>query len=153
MSRAPTAFVPQLRGLLGAFLFSGDAVEKRISVLSGGEKARVRLAQLLMDNPNVLVMDEPTNHLDIAACEALERTLGDFPGTILCVSHDRYFLDRVVTRLLVLEPPAVVDFDGNYSQWHERCVQNAAAEAHAQAQAKVQAEAKARQAKKSAARR
>jgi ATP-binding cassette subfamily F protein 3 len=80
-------------------------------------------------------MDEPTNHLDIAACEALERTLCDFDGTILCVSHDRYFLDKVASRLLVLQPPAVVDFDGNYSAWHERCV---AEEAAAQARAKQQ---------------
>ena len=87
----------------------------------------MRLAQLLLDKPNVLVMDEPTNHLDIAACEALERTLAQFPGTILCVSHDRYFLDKIATRLLVLRPPSIVDFDGNYSAWHDRCVAEAAA--------------------------
>ena len=121
--------------LLGSLLLPKEQADKPISVLSGGEKARVRLAQLLMDKPNVLVMDEPTNHLDIAACEALERTLCEFEGTILCVSHDRYFLDKVTSRLLVLQPPAVVDFDGNYTAWHDRCV----AEAKAQEQAKVAA--------------
>jgi len=77
----------------------------------------VALAQLLLDKPNVLVLDEPTNHLDIASREALENALADFAGTILCVSHDRYFLDKVVQRLLILRPPGLVDFAGNYSQW------------------------------------
>ena len=113
--------------MLGALLLSGDQQDKAISVLSGGERARVRLAQLLLDKPNVLVLDEPTNHLDITAREALETTLAQFPGTILCVSHDRYFLDKIATRLLVLRPPAIVDFDGNYSAWHQRCVAEAAA--------------------------
>jgi ATP-binding cassette subfamily F protein 3 len=89
-------------------------------MLSGGEKARVRIAQLLVDKPNVLVLDEPTNHLDIASREALEAALGGFEGTILCVSHDRYFLDRAVERLWVLTPPGVRDFDGNYSAWVEK---------------------------------
>ena len=73
-----------------------------------------------MDKPNVLVLDEPTNHLDIASREALEAALGGFEGTILCVSHDRYFLDQVVERLWVLNPPGVDDFDGNYSAWVEK---------------------------------
>lgn len=128
---------PQVvRDLLGSLLLCGDQADKPISVLSGGERARVRIAQLLLDKPNVLVMDEPTNHLDIAACEALERTLAQFPGTILCVSHDRYFLDKIVTRLLVLRPPAVVDFDGNYSAWHQHCVAQAAAASRRQAAVK-----------------
>ena len=112
----------QLRDTLGALLFSGDDAHKKVAVLSGGERARVRLAQLLLDKPNVLVLDEPTNHLDIASCEALEQTLRDFPGTILCVSHDRYFLDRVATRLFVIDPPGVLDFDGGYSAWHQKQV-------------------------------
>jgi len=115
-----------IRDMLGALLLGGEQADKPIAVLSGGERARVRLAQLLLDKPNVLVMDEPTNHLDIAACEALERTLADFPGSILCVSHDRYFLNKIATRLLILRPPSMVDFDGNYSAWHERCVAEAA---------------------------
>jgi len=125
-----------VRDMLGMLLFTGDQADKPIGVLSGGEKARVRLAQLLLDKPNVLVMDEPTNHLDIASCEALERTLREFPGTILCVSHDRYFLDKVAGRLLVLRPPAVVDFDGNYSRWHAKCAAEAAEAAAREAAAR-----------------
>ena len=105
------------REVLALMLFRNDDLPKTVEMLSGGEKARVRLAQLLMDKPNVLVLDEPTNHLDIASREALESALGGFEGTILCVSHDRYFLDHAVERLWVVNPPAVSDFDGNYSEW------------------------------------
>jgi ATP-binding cassette, subfamily F, member 3 len=121
----------EVKNLLGALLFRGDDIEKPIALLSGGERARVRLAQLLLDKPNVLMLDEPTNHLDIASCEALERTLADFPGTILCVSHDRYFLDHVVKRMLVLQPPNMVDFEGNYSAWtaKQRAIAKAAEDA------------------------
>jgi len=111
-----------IRDVLALMLFRGDDIEKPVGLLSGGERARVRLAQLLLDKPNVLVLDEPTNHLDIASCEALEGALNGFEGTVLCVSHDRYFLDRTVRRLFVLEPPVMTDFDGNYSKWHERVV-------------------------------
>jgi ATP-binding cassette, subfamily F, member 3 len=107
----------QLRDTLATLLFRGDDIYKRIALLSGGERARVRLAQLLLDRPNVLVLDEPTNHLDIASSEALEGALRGFEGTILCVSHDRYFLDRTVGRLLVLRPPGMDDFAGSYSAW------------------------------------
>jgi ATP-binding cassette subfamily F protein 3 len=89
-------------------------------MLSGGERARVRLAQLLLDKPNVLVLDEPTNHLDIASREALEGALAGFDGTIFCVSHDRYFLDKVARRLLILKPPGLVDFPGNYTAWQQK---------------------------------
>ncbi len=115
-----TATDKQAREVLGLMLFTADDTLKHIEVLSGGEKARVRIAQLLMDKPNVLVLDEPTNHLDIASREALEGALSEFEGTILCVSHDRYFLNQVVGRLWVLLPDAVVDFDGNYSAWVEK---------------------------------
>ena len=108
------------REVLALMLFRNDDLPKRVELLSGGEKARVRLAQLLIDRPNVLVLDEPTNHLDIASREALEAALGQFDGTILCVSHDRYFLDQAVERLWVVNPPAVADFDGNYSAWVEK---------------------------------
>jgi ATP-binding cassette subfamily F protein 3 len=108
------------REMLGLMLFNNDDMEKHIELLSGGEKARVRLAQLLVEKPNVLVFDEPTNHLDIASREALETALGGFEGTLLCVSHDRYFLDKAVERLWVLTPPEIVDFDGNYSAWVEK---------------------------------
>ena len=133
-----------IRDMLGSLLLGGEQADKPIAVLSGGERARVRLAQLLLDKPNVLVMDEPTNHLDIASCEALERTLCQFPGTILCVSHDRYFLDKVTDRLLVLQPPKMVDFDGNYSKWHERHLAELQAEAAREAAAKDAAKQAAR---------
>jgi len=110
----------EAREVLALMLFANDDLEKHIELLSGGEKARVRLAQLLVDKPNVLVLDEPTNHLDISSREALEAALGQFEGTILCVSHDRYFLDQTVERLWVLDPPALTDFDGNYSGWVEK---------------------------------
>jgi ATP-binding cassette subfamily F protein 3 len=133
----------QLRDTLATLLFRKEDVEKKMAVLSGGERARVRLAQLLLDRPNVLVMDEPTNHLDIATCEALERTLRDFPGTILCVSHDRYFLDHVVTRLLVIDPPRVVDFEGRYSDWIRKQAKQAAEDQRRKSEATKQQRAKA----------
>ena len=107
----------QVRDVLATMLFRGDDVHKRVALLSGGERARVRLSQLLLDKPNVLVLDEPTNHLDIPSREALEATLAGFEGTILCVSHDRYFLDRIAQRLFVLAPPVLIDFAGGYSAW------------------------------------
>jgi ATP-binding cassette subfamily F protein 3 len=107
----------QVRDVLASMLFRGEDVNKRIGLLSGGERARVRLSQLLLDKPNVLVLDEPTNHLDIPSREALEATLAAFEGTILCVSHDRYFLDKIARRMLILRPPEVIDFAGGYSEW------------------------------------
>jgi ATP-binding cassette subfamily F protein 3 len=106
-----------LRSVLALMLFRGDDVEKHVGQLSGGERARVAMAQLLLDRPNVMVLDEPTNHLDIQSREALENAMKQFPGTTLCVSHDRYFLDQTVGRLLVLRPPGMVDFAGNYTAW------------------------------------
>jgi ATP-binding cassette subfamily F protein 3 len=150
-SRGRAAKDQQIREVLALMLFRGDDIHKHIRMLSGGERARVRLAQLLLDKPNVLVLDEPTNHLDIASREALENTLSMFDGTLLCVSHDRYFLDRVAQRLLVLEPPGLVDFDGNYTEWTKRLEtqrQKAAEAAEAKQKPKP---APARQAPKAAA--
>jgi ATP-binding cassette subfamily F protein 3 len=130
----------ELRNVLALMLFRGDDVDKQIKLLSGGERARVALAILLLDKPNVLVLDEPTNHLDIASCEALEGALKSFPGTILCVSHDRYFLDKSVSRLLVLDPPGVTDFEGNYSAWMRKLAANAAAEKAAREEKKKPAQ-------------
>jgi ATP-binding cassette subfamily F protein 3 len=107
----------EVRNVLALMLFRGDDIDKRIGMLSGGERARVRLVELLLDKPNVLVLDEPTNHLDIASREALEAALAGFAGTILCVSHDRFFLDRTIGRLMVIRPPGIDDFSGNYSAW------------------------------------
>jgi ATP-binding cassette, subfamily F, member 3 len=109
-----------LRDALAVMLFRGEEIHKPMGLLSGGERARVALVELLLDRPNVLVLDEPTNHLDIESREALEQALAGFDGTILCVSHDRYFLDRIIRRLVVLQPPEVKQFDGNYSQWIEK---------------------------------
>lgn len=110
----------QVRDVLGSLMFSDSDVEKRMGDLSGGERARVALAQLMLDQPNVILLDEPTNHLDIQSSEALEKTLNDFNGTLMIVSHDRYFLKKIVKRLLVLDPPQIEDFDGGFEQWHDR---------------------------------
>jgi ATP-binding cassette, subfamily F, member 3 len=115
-----------VRSVLALMLFRNEDHEKPISALSGGERARVAIAQILIDKPNVLVMDEPTNHLDINSCEALERALNDFPGTVICVSHDRYFLDKVAERLLVLTPPGIVSFEGNYTAWAQHLAKKSA---------------------------
>ncbi len=140
----------QLRDALGSMLFSGDDVEKPMALLSGGEKARVALAKLILQRPNVLLLDEPTNHLDIQSCEALERSLAGFPGSILVVSHDRSFLDRMVKKLLVIEPPDVSEFEGTWKDWNEKLKQKqqdtqAAAKSASKArpaESKKQAEAK-----------
>lgn len=121
----------QLRDALGAMLFSGDDTDKPMKLLSGGERARVALTKLLLQRPNVLLLDEPTNHLDLKSVEALENTLERFEGSILCVSHDRHFLDRVAKRLIVLDPPNASDFVGNWSAWRERQQALAAARAEA----------------------
>jgi ATP-binding cassette, subfamily F, member 3 len=117
--------ISQLRSLLGAFLFSGDDVEKKITVLSGGEKSRVALAKLLMRPANLLIMDEPTNHLDIASREMLEDALQQYDGSLLFASHDRRFIDAVATRVLELGPDGVVEYLGNYSYYIWKRGQNA----------------------------
>ena len=117
---APLAENGQLRGFLARFLFTGDDVFKQVSTLSGGEKGRLALAKLIYSNKNVLILDEPTNHLDIPSREALESALEAYEGTIITVSHDRYFLDKVSTQILSFEDDRkVVIFNGNYSEYHE----------------------------------
>ncbi len=101
---APELKISEARKLLARFLFTGDTVEKPIEVLSGGERARVALALLALEGANFLMLDEPTNHLDIRSQEIFERALGDFPGTILLVSHDRYLIDMLATQVWVVEP-------------------------------------------------
>jgi ATPase subunit of ABC transporter with duplicated ATPase domains len=115
---APSANQGTLRNLAGAFGFHDDDVFKPISVLSGGEKARVGLAKLLYDAPNLLVLDEPTNHLDIATKRALVKALRDYEGTLIFVSHDRQFLSALATRVLELAPgkqPHV--YGGSYDEY------------------------------------
>jgi ATP-binding cassette, subfamily F, member 3 len=128
-----------LRDVLATLLFRGEDVHKPMRLLSGGERARVALAQLLLDKPNVLLLDEPTNHLDIASREALENALGEFHGTILCVSHDRYFLDKTVSRLLALQPPHVRQFSGTYSRWIQKLARDEQRAAQEKAVARAEA--------------
>lgn len=117
---APSAENVELRSFLARFLFFGEDIEKRVRDLSGGEKGRLALAKLIYSQKNVLVLDEPTNHLDIPAREALEAALEEYPGTIITVSHDRFFLDRLATQMLSFEPDGrVFEFSGNYTEFHD----------------------------------
>ena len=110
----------EARNLLGMFLFRGDDVFKPVSLLSGGERARLTLLMLFLEKPNFLIMDEPTNHLDIPTREIMEQALAAFGGTSLIVSHDRYFLDRVTTRILEMENGKLTEYLGNYSYYREK---------------------------------
>jgi ATPase subunit of ABC transporter with duplicated ATPase domains len=121
----PQAGQGALRALAGCFGFSGDDVEKRCRVLSGGEKARLVLAQMLFDPPNLLVLDEPTNHLDMATKEMLIKALSDYDGTMLFVSHDRHFLAALSNRVLELTPEGVHQFGGGYTEYVARTGQEA----------------------------
>src|SRR5438094_7320090 len=114
---APELGQTRLRTILGTFLFSGDAVEKKIAVLSGGEKARVALAKMLVRPAALLCMDEPTNHLDLASREVLEDALGAFPGTIVFISHDRYFINRIGTRIVQVDRGTLTSHLGSYDDY------------------------------------
>jgi ATP-binding cassette subfamily F protein 3 len=107
----------ELYGMLGRFLFTSDDAEKKVRNLSGGEKARIQMARLMLQGANFLLLDEPTNHLDLQSAEKLEEALDDFDGTLLIVSHDRYFLDNAVSRILELEDGRITSFKGNYTQY------------------------------------
>ncbi|MEW6709095.1 MAG: ABC-F family ATP-binding cassette domain-containing protein [Candidatus Riflebacteria bacterium] len=130
MRDTPFDMVPNLRSLLGAFLFSGDDIEKKVKVLSGGEKSRLGLARMMLRPCNLLLLDEPTNHLDLNSREALLNALDDFPGTIIIVSHDRFFLDSLATRVLAIENGRASMYEGNYSQylWSRKFYQGETAE-------------------------
>jgi ATPase subunit of ABC transporter with duplicated ATPase domains len=121
----PQAGQGTLRALAGCFGFSGDDVEKRCRVLSGGEKARLVMAKMLFDPPNFLVLDEPTNHLDMATKEMLIKALGDYEGTMLFVSHDRHFLAALSNRVLELTPDGIQQYGGGYTEYVERTGQEA----------------------------
>ena len=110
----------EIRNLLAAFLFTGDDVFKKISSLSGGERGRVSLAKLMLSEANFLILDEPTNHLDILSKEILEEALRNYTGTVLYVSHDRYFINRTATRILELTNQSMVNYIGNYDYYMEK---------------------------------
>lgn len=109
----------ELRSLLGCFLFSGDDVEKKIKVLSGGEKARVALAKTIVSKANFLMLDEPTNHLDMHSVELLIEALNRYEGSIVLVSHDRYFISRIANKIWEIEDHKILEFKGTYAEWEE----------------------------------
>ena len=139
---APLKPVGDIRSYLGRFLFSGDEVYNTIEHLSGGEKSRVALAKLMLSPANLLILDEPTNHLDIPAREALEEALAEYPGAVLIVSHDRYFLDRIVNRLLYLRDGQCDAYPGNYTDYQAHLAAQAAQSAPAAPTAKGAPKAK-----------
>ena len=115
-----------VRSILGQFLFSGDDVFKSVSALSGGEKARLALAKLMLQEANFLILDEPTNHLDLESKEMLESALIDYDGTILFVSHDRYFINRLATKVVELASTGVTEYIGNYDYYIEKTAEQTA---------------------------
>ena len=121
----PQAGQGSLRALAGCFGFSGDDVEKKCRVLSGGEKARLVMAKMLYDPPNFLVLDEPTNHLDIATKEMLIAALANYEGTMLFVSHDRHFLAALSNRVLEVTPDGIHQYGGGYTEYVARTGQEA----------------------------
>ncbi len=121
----------ELRSLLGCFLFSGDEVEKKIRVLSGGEKARVALAKVIAGKANFLLLDEPTNHLDIHSVELLSEALNKYEGSYILVSHDRYFVSKTANKIWEIVDHEIKEFKGNYEEyvaWKERMAKNASRE-------------------------
>ena len=116
----PEMTTSKLRGALAAFLFTGDDVFKTIDKLSGGEKCRVNLLKLMLSKSNLLLLDEPTNHLDIISREALEDAILEYDGTLMVISHDRYFLNKVIGRILELKEDGVTEYLGNYSYYQEK---------------------------------
>lgn len=129
----PTLTNTEIRNVLAAFLFTNDDVFKRIGDLSGGERGRVSLAKLMLSEANFLILDEPTNHLDIASKEILEQVLAGYTGTVLFVSHDRYFINKTATRILDLYNGTLVNYIGNYDYYLEKCEELSAIAASASA--------------------
>ena len=109
----------ELRALLGSFLFSGDAVEKKVKVLSGGEKARVALAKVIASKANFLMLDEPTNHLDIHSVDLLVEALNKYEGSLILVSHDRYFISRIANKIWEIDDQKIREFKGTYAEWED----------------------------------
>src|SRR2546425_7394925 len=113
--------VPMIRNILGGFLFSGDDVYKRVRVLSGGERTRLAVARMLLRPSNVLLLDEPTNHLDLDSKEVLLDALVDYGGTLIFVSHDRYFVERLATKIIEIGNGTATVYPGTYKEflWHK----------------------------------
>jgi ATP-binding cassette subfamily F protein 3 len=136
----------ELRALLGCFLFGGDDIDKRIKVLSGGEKARVALTKTIISKANFLMLDEPTNHLDMVTVELLAEALTKYDGSIILVSHDRYFISKTANKIWEIEDEKIVEFKGNYAEWvewKERMAKQKAANPEASKQTNTSAERKA----------
>ena len=113
----PDLTITQIRQALGSFLFSGEEVFKQIGVLSGGEKVRLQLLKVFKKQANLLLLDEPTNHMDIVGKESLENILKEYEGTLIFVSHDRYFVNKIANCILAFEPEGVIYFNGNYEEY------------------------------------
>ena len=140
----------QVRSLLGSFCFSNDAVFKEVGKLSGGEKARLALALMLLSPCNLLVLDEPTNHLDIPAKEMLENALRDYEGAALVVSHDRYFVSQVANKIVEIRDGELVVYRGDYAYYREKKAEEAAAAQAALEAAEQEAKRKAKRDKQKA---
>jgi ATP-binding cassette subfamily F protein 3 len=128
----------ELRGILGQFLFTGDQVFKPVEVLSGGEKSKLALAKLLISGPNILLLDEPTNHMDLAAKEVLEEAFLNYDGSVLCISHDRHFIETLATDIWEIYEGGLIQYHGGYEYYHEK--RDEFRERHRQQQKKQQAE-------------
>ena len=140
----------QVRSLLGSFCFSNDAVFKEVGKLSGGEKARLALALMLLSPCNLLVLDEPTNHLDIPAKEMLENALREYEGAALVVSHDRYFVSQVANKIVEIRDGELVVYRGDYAYYREKKAEEAAAAQAALEAAEQEAKRKAKRDKQKA---
>jgi ATP-binding cassette subfamily F protein 3 len=117
LRRVKAMYEEQAVSFLGRFLFPYQMARKKVSQLSGGERSRLQLAKLMLSGANLLLLDEPTNNLDLPSCEVLENALDEFEGTVLVISHDRYFLDRVVDRIVELEGGALTEYTGDYTYY------------------------------------
>ena len=137
----------EIRALLGKFLFSGDTVKKKVSTLSGGEKARLALAKMLLEPVNLLMLDEPTNHLDIPAKETIESALQNYEGSALIVSHDRYFISQVATKIVEISEGGLVIYDGDYQYYLNKKQEEAEAVRIAAEKAEAEAKHQAKQEK------